>query len=78
MVQTLCRENNLKDLPEIHLLVIDETHHAISESYQRVISRLKEINPHLLVYGVTATPNRGDKKCLSKIFSNVWYNFGSW
>jgi superfamily II DNA or RNA helicase len=71
MVQTLCRENNLKLLPKIHLLVIDETHHATSESYQKVINRLKEINPNLLIYGVTATPNRGDKKSLSKIFSNV-------
>lgn len=71
MVQTLCREKNLKELPNIHLLVIDETHHATSTSYQRVVKRLEEANPNLLIYGVTATPNRGDKKSLSKIFSNV-------
>ena len=71
MVQTLCREANLKMLPKFDLLVIDEAHHATSDSYQKIIIRLKDLNPNLLIYGVTATPNRGDKKSLSKIFSNV-------
>jgi DNA repair protein RadD len=71
MVQTLCRASNLKILPKFDLLVIDETHHATSDSYIRIIERLKELNPKLLIYGVTATPNRGDKKSLNKIFSNI-------
>ena len=71
MVQTLCRESNLDNLVKFDLLVIDEAHHATSDSYVRIIKKLKELNPNLLIYGVTATPNRGDKKSLGKIFSNV-------
>jgi len=71
MVQTLCRQNNLSEIPKIDFLVIDEAHHSTSDSYQRIISRAKILNPNLLIYGVTATPNRSDKKNLSGVFSNV-------
>lgn len=48
------------------LVVIDECHHAPSESYQRLISAL---NPeHLL--GVTATPWRGDGLSLRPLFGD--------
>jgi DNA repair protein RadD len=71
MVQTLCRQNNLNEIPKIDFLVIDEAHHSTSDSYQRIITQIKKINPNLLIYGVTATPNRSDKKNLSGVFSNV-------
>ena len=71
MVQTLCRQNNLNEIPKIDFLVIDEAHHSTSDSYLRIISRAKKLNPNLLIYGVTATPNRSDKKNLSGVFSNV-------
>ena len=71
MVQTLCRQNNLNEIPKIDFLVIDEAHHSTSDSYQRIISRAKTLNPNVLIYGVTATPMRGDKKNLSGVFSNV-------
>ena len=71
MVQTLSRQNNLVQIPALDFLVIDEAHHSPSESYQSVISEVKYKNPKALIYGVTATPNRGDKKDLGLIFSNV-------
>lgn len=71
MVQTLCRERNLDAMPPLDMLVIDEAHHARADSYVRVIERAKELNPHLRLLGMTATPNRGDKKGLRPIFSNV-------
>ena len=71
MVQTLSRENNIKQLPELDLLVIDEAHHATADSYRRIIDAARDKNPDLAVFGVTATPNRGDKKGLRCIFSNV-------
>ena len=71
MVQTLCRQNSLSQIPKIDFLVIDEAHHSTSDSYQRIIAQTKKINPNLLIYGVTATPNRSDKKNLSGVFSNV-------
>ena len=70
MIQTLSRESNLLEMPSIDLLVIDEAHHAPAESYRKIISRARELNPNLKLYGVTATPNRGDKKGLGEIFGN--------
>lgn len=71
MVQTLSRENNLSAMPPMDVLVIDEAHHARAESYMRVIERVKAANKGVKLLGMTATPNRGDKKGLRPVFSNV-------
>mgnify|MGYP001166117102 CR=1 FL=1 len=71
MVQTLSRENNLAGMPPIDVLVIDEAHHARADSYMRVIERVKQANAGVKLLGMTATPNRGDKKGLRPVFSNV-------
>lgn len=71
MVQTLSRKAHLATLPFLDLLVIDEAHHARAETYQRIIKQAKILNPHLKLLGMTATPNRADKKGLRPIFSNV-------
>ncbi|WP_412057310.1 DEAD/DEAH box helicase [Bartonella sp. DGB2] len=71
MVQTLARENNLNAMPAFDALVIDEAHHARADSYMRVIEAAKQRNSNLKLLGMTATPNRGDKKGLRPIFSNV-------
>lgn len=42
------------------VLIIDEAHHANSKTWQTIISHFEEMNPNLLVVGVTATPIRGD------------------
>lgn len=56
MVQTLSRENNLKRMPMLDLLVVDEAHHAAAISYRRIIDHVRERNPDARVFGVTATP----------------------
>lgn len=71
MVQTLSRERNLVVMPPLDLLVIDEAHHARADTYRRVIEAAKARNPKIRIYGVTATPNRGDGKGLREIFDNV-------
>lgn len=71
MVQTLGRENNLQTMPKLDLLVIDEAHHAAAPTYRRIIDHVQDRNPDVAIFGVTATPNRGDKKGLRPIFSNV-------
>lgn len=71
MVQTLSMEKNLIKMPPVDMLVVDEAHHAASESYQRVIGRAKELNKKVKILGVTATPERSDNKGLRKTFSNV-------
>jgi DNA repair protein RadD len=71
MVPTLARPANLECLPALDLLVIDEAHHAVAESYRRVIDRALQRNPMARIFGVTATPNRGDRRGLREVFSNV-------
>lgn len=71
MVQTLCREQNLKLMRPVDLLVIDEAHHVAAESYGRIIEQARELNPEMHIFGVTATPMRGDRKALRSVFSNV-------
>ena len=71
MVQTLSRENNLATMPKLDLLVIDEAHHARADSYVRIVDHARALNPNLKLLGMTATPNRGDKKGLYPVFSNV-------
>ncbi len=71
MVQTLARKANLDTMPELDLLVIDEAHHVAADSYRRIIDQARDKNPDIKVFGVTATPNRGDKKGLRPVFSNV-------
>ena len=71
MVPTLARTSNLADMPRLDLLVIDEAHHAVADSYRRIIDRVRDANPDARIFGVTATPNRGDKKGLREVFDNV-------
>lgn len=68
MVQTLIQ--NLDSMPKLGLLAIDEAHHAAADSYLQIISRAKSLNPDILIYGTTATPNRGDRKALRTVFDN--------
>ena len=71
MVPTLTRPVNLKAMPALDLLVIDEAHHAVAASYRRIIDQVRELNPEARIFGVTATPNRGDRKGLREVFDNV-------
>ena len=72
MVQTLCRPSNLASMPDdLDILVIDEAHHAAAESYQKILNRFRELNPNGHIFGLTATPNRTDKKALVGTFSTV-------
>jgi len=71
MVPTLTRERNLAGMPKLDLLVIDEAHHAVADSYRRIIDSVRNANPEARIFGVTATPNRGDKKGLRAVFDNV-------
>ncbi len=71
MVPTLSRSTNLTAMPALDLLVIDEAHHATADSYRRIIDEALKRNPSCRIFGVTATPNRGDRKGLRAVFSNV-------
>lgn len=54
------------------IIVIDEAHHAVSPSYQKVIERITELNPKRILLGLTATPIRmqeQDYKRLRRTFN---------
>ena len=72
-VQTLMRESRLKQFPEDYFgtIIIDEAHHSISESYQKVLSHF----PKAKVLGVTATPDRGDMRDLGTYYEQIAYEY---
>lgn len=62
------------DPSEFGLLIIDEAHHAVADTYQRVIEYYRR-NPSLVVLGVTATPDRADETALGKVFESVAFDY---
>ena len=67
------RESRLNKFDEdyFNTIIIDEAHHCISDSYQRVLNHFHDAK----VLGVTATPDRGDMKNLGSVFENLSYEY---
>ena len=57
-------------MSKVDMMVIDESHHAIADTYMRIINKVKEANESVEIVGFTATPNRGDRKGLKGVFNN--------
>jgi superfamily II DNA or RNA helicase len=72
-VQTLMRESRLNRFPANYFgrIIVDEAHHAISDSYQRVLGHFNQAK----VLGVTATPDRGDMRNLGSYFESLAYEY---
>lgn len=72
-VQSLMREKRLSQFPEDYFgtIIIDEAHHCISGSYQKVLGHF----PEARVLGVTATPDRGDMRNLGEVFESLAYEY---
>ena len=62
-------ERRLDKWPRDHfnLIIVDEAHHVVADSWQRVINHW----PNAKRIGVTATPDRSDARSLSTVFSHV-------
>lgn len=71
-VQTLQRKR-LKRFAADHfgLVIIDETHHALAQSYRNIIEHFSAAK----LLGVTATPDRGDKLAMGLIFESAPFRF---
>lgn len=67
-VQTMCRRDYTGMFDTV---IVDEAHHSISDSYQKVLGQF----PEAKVLGVTATPDRGDKKSLARYFEGIAYEY---
>lgn len=72
-VQTLMREKRLAQFPVDYFdkIIVDEAHHCISDSYQRVLQYFEDAK----VLGVTATPDRGDMRNLGSYFQSLAYEY---
>lgn len=72
-VQTLMREKRLSGFSRDYFddIIIDEAHHAISDSYQTILRHFDKAR----VLGVTATPDRGDMKNLGQVFDSLAYEY---
>lgn len=72
-VQSLMREKRLGQFPAeyFNTIIIDEAHHCISDSYQKVLRHFDGAQ----VLGVTATPDRGDMRNLGEVFDSLAYEY---
>ena len=72
-VQSLMREKRLRQFPKdyFHTIIVDEAHHCISDSYQKILEYFNEAK----VLGVTATPDRGDMRNLGSVFESLAYEY---
>lgn len=72
-VQTLMHERRLKKFRPDYFdaIIIDEAHHCVSDSYQKVLQHFNGSN----VLGVTATPDRADMKNLGSFFESLAFEY---
>ena len=72
-VQSLAQPKRLARFPRDYFtdIVVDEAHHCLSDSYQRVLAHFPKAN----ILGVTATPDRGDMKNLGQFFDSKAYEY---
>lgn len=72
-VQTLMRDTRLDqfDPDYFSVIIVDEAHHCISNSYQKVLQHFDDAH----VLGVTATPDRGDMRNLGQYFESLAYEY---
>lgn len=68
-IQTMSRRSY--DESMFDYIIIDEAHHAISDSYQKFLKQF----PTAHVLGVTATPDRQSKKQLGDYFEDIAYQY---
>ena len=72
-VQSLCQERRLSQFSQDYYssIIVDEAHHCLSDSYQRVLEHFSEAN----VLGVTATADRADKRNLGTFFDSQAFEY---
>jgi superfamily II DNA or RNA helicase len=79
-VPTLGREGSERILrfarDEIFLFVVDEAHHAVAETYRRILDHfgLFDKDTKRLLLGFTATPKRGDGQGLDDVFEEIVFS----
>src|SRR5688572_21605484 len=78
-VPTLARSDGTRlsrfNPEDFSIIVVDEAHHAVAETYRRILHHFGLFDPATTRYlvGFTATPRRGDKQGLGEVFQEVCY-----
>lgn len=72
-IQSLAQETRLAKFSRDHFqtIIVDEAHHALSDTYQRVLTHFGDAK----VLGVTATPDRGDMRNLGQFFESLAFEY---
>ncbi len=72
-IQTLGQERRLIEFPHDYFgtVICDEAHHSLSDTYQRVLNHFDAAT----ILGVTATPDRGDKRNLGEFYDSMAYEY---
>ena len=72
-MQTLQNDKRLSEHPHnyYNTIIIDEAHHSLSAGYKKIIEHF----PGAKLLGVTATPDRGDKRNLGQIFESIAFEY---
>ena len=68
-VQSLVRRLDSFAPDEFDIIITDEAHHAVADTYRQIYEHFK---PRLHI-GFTATPNRADNVKLGEVFSKIIY-----
>ena len=68
-VQSLVRRLDSFSPDDFDIIITDEAHHAVADTYRRIYDYFK---PRLHI-GFTATPNRADNVKLGEIYSKIIY-----
>lgn len=71
-VQTLAQPGRLEPLGEFTHVIVDEAHHAVAGTWTGVLDAF----PGAMVLGVTATPDRSDRRALASAFDSIAYEYG--
>lgn len=72
-VQTLAKPRRLHSYEKdtFSLIIVDEAHHSVADTYQDILTYFTSSR----VLGVTATPNRADRKSLSRIYDGLAFEY---
>ncbi len=71
------RLSQVLDTGRIDIMILDEAHHAVSPQWRRVIDGVRERNPEVRIFGMTATPGRSDGLALDTVFDEVCFERNS-
>jgi len=58
----------------VAVFIIDEAHHAAAPTYRAIVDAVAGARPDALVFGFTATPNRGDGVRLVDVFHKIVFS----